>query len=106
MHYKKRNLNGNYTNLMADGYSSDSRYILAESGKIHDPTTEQIDEEEDEMKETSNIIGNSTTQVLSESKKIDYEKPVPKTNNLLPKPQAKPIQPSKSAMNGPLPSHS
>ena len=86
MHSKKRNLNGSYTNMMADGYGSDSRFILAESGKMHDPTTEQIDEEEDEMKETSNLMGNSTTQVISERRKIDIEKPKSKTNNQLPKP--------------------
>jgi len=58
------------------------------------------------MKETSNIMGNSTTQVLSDRKKTEIEKPKPKTNNLIPKPQVKPIQPSKSALSGPLPSHS
>jgi|LauGreDrversion4_2_1035121.scaffolds.fasta_scaffold259842_1 hypothetical protein len=61
IHSRKRNMNSNYTNHMPDSYSSDSRFILAESSKAHDPTTEQIDEEEDEMKETSNIMGNSTT---------------------------------------------
>lgn len=65
-------MNANYTNLMGDAYNNnDGRYILAESGKMHDPTTEQIDEEEDEMKETSNLMGNSTSNVASERKKLE-----------------------------------
>jgi hypothetical protein len=60
-----------YNNLMGEGV--DSRFILAESGKIHDPTTEQIDEEEDEMKETSNLYGNSTSLIVSDRKKIETE---------------------------------
>lgn len=65
-------MNANYTNLMGEPYNhNDGRYILAESGKMHDPTTEQIDEEEDEMKETSNLMGNSTSNVASERKKIE-----------------------------------
>ena len=65
-------MNANYTNLMGDAYShNDGHYILAESGKMHDPTTEQIDEEEDEMKETSNLMGNSTSNVASERKKLE-----------------------------------
>lgn len=80
---------------MGDGRSTaESHYILAESGKMIDPTTEQIDEEEDEMRETSHLMGNSTSQVVSDRKKVvEVEKPKPKTNNLIPKPIAnlKPI---------------
>jgi hypothetical protein len=63
-------MNANYTNLVGEGYN-DGRFILAESGKMHDPTNEQIDEEEDEMKETSNLMGNSTSNVASERKKLE-----------------------------------
>ena len=38
---QKKRLNGNFNNLIGEGYSNnDSRFILAESGKIHDPTNE------------------------------------------------------------------
>jgi hypothetical protein len=38
----------------------DNRYILAESGKLHDHHSDKIVEEEDELKETSNIYGSSS----------------------------------------------
>ena len=68
-------MNGNYNNLIGESYGNDSRYILAESGKLIDPTSEQIDEEEDELKETSNLMGNSTTLVVSDRKKDVAGKP-------------------------------
>ena len=81
MNGQKRKMSG-YNNLMGEAASLESRFILAESGKIHDPTTEQIDEEEDEMKETSNLYGNSTSQLISDRKKIENElsKPPKPTN--------------------------
>jgi hypothetical protein len=93
MNGQKRKMSG-YNHLMGEGGTLDSRFILAESGKIHDPTTEQIDEEEDEMKETSNLYGNSTSQLVSDRKKIENElskppKPFNQATKILP--SVKPI---------------
>ena len=93
MNGQKRKMSG-YNHLMGEGGTLDSRFILAESGKIHDPTTEQIDEEEDEMKETSNLYGNSTSQLVSDRKKIETElskppKPINQATKILP--SVKPI---------------
>ena len=101
MNSQKKRLNGNYSNLVGEGYSNhDSRFILAESGKMHDPTNEQIDEEEDEMKETSNLMGNSSSNIASDRKKADPQQLKPKVNNLIPKPlpSVKPISISKSGV--------
>lgn len=92
--------------MMAEGYNNhDGRYILAESGKMRDPTTEQILEEEDEMRDNSNIMGNSSTNVISDRKKAEQQQLKPKPNTLIPKPLpiVKPIQTSKSALTANTP---
>lgn len=66
--YNQSDLDGaaSYKKKYKGTFNNDNRYIIAESGKVYEATTDRIDEEEDEMKETSNLMGNSTSNVVSE----------------------------------------
>jgi hypothetical protein len=68
MNGQKRKMSG-YNHLMGEGGTLDSRFILAESGKIHDPTTEQIDEEEDDLNFLDNFV-ESTMSKIRQAKQI------------------------------------